>query len=356
MSYQLFIPGPVEVAPKTYQALTTPVFGHRSSDFVALYRSIQPRLQQLFYTQDPVFISTSSAWGIMEGCIRNLVEKRVLNCMCGAFSDKWHDVSKRCGKPASPLQFEWGHPVDPEAIRKELTTGQYDALTLVHNETSTGTMSPLPEIMEVVCAFPEVLSIVDAVSSLSAVPIEKDAWGIDVLLTGSQKALALPPGMSLFSVSQRALKRAATLEGRGYYFDFMEFLKNHEKGMTPSTPVIPLIFSLRSVLDDIFSEGLENRYARHDRLNQHVCDWAEKQGLTLFPHPRYASKTLSCIRNTRNLDIAALNQALKERFQFVIDEGYGKLKHKTFRISNMGNAPVGELLHHLDALIVASKA
>ncbi len=354
MHYKLFIPGPVEVSPKTYQALATPVFGHRSSDFVELYQSLQPGLKKLFHTENPVFISTSSAWGVMEGCIRNLVSKRVLNCMSGAFSDKWFDVSKRCGKEASPLKFEWGQAVDPEAIRKELATGQYDTLTLVHNETSTGTMNPLPEIMSVLQEFPDVISIVDAVSSLSAVPIKMDEWGIDVLLTGSQKALALPPGMALFSVSQRALKHAATLKGRGYYFDFLEFLKNHERGMTPSTPVLPLIFGLRSTLEDIRAEGLENRYARHARLNAKVHKWVKKHGFALFPDPAYASKTLSCIRNTLDLDIAALNKALKTRFNCVIDEGYGKLKGKAFRISNMGNETdqtISELLDNLDTLV-----
>lgn len=358
MPYKLFIPGPVEVSPKTYKALTQPVFGHRSPEFVELYQSIQPDLQKLFYTENPVFISTSSAWGVMEGCIRNLVGKQVLNCMSGAFSDKWFDISQRCGKPASPLKFEWGQPVDPEAIRKELATNRYDTLTLIHNETSTGTMNPLSEIMEVVREFPDVLSIVDCVSSFSAVPIKMDELGIDVLLTGSQKALALPPGMALFSVSERALTHAATIPGRGYYFDFVEFLKNHEKGMTPSTPVIPLIFGLRSILEDIRSEGLENRYARHARLNKKVHQWVEKQGLRLLPDPAYASKTLSCIRNTLNLDIPALNETLKKRFNCVIDGGYGKIKGTTFRISNMGNETdetIGELLNNLDTLIDAFK-
>ena len=354
MAYRLFIPGPVQVAPKTYQALSTPVFGHRSPEFVELYQSLQPGLQQLFKTKDPVFISTSSAWGVMEGCIRNLVGKRVLNCMCGAFSDKWHDVSKRCGKEADPLQFEWGCPVEPDALRKALGTGRYDAFTLVHNETSTGVLSPLADLMDVAREFPETLSIVDAVSSLSAVSIDKDALGIDVLLTGSQKALALPPGMALFSVSQRALDRAASVEGRGYYFDFLEFLKNHKKGMTPSTPVLPLLFGLRSVLEDINAEGLENRYARHARLNAKVHDWAARSGFSLFPEPAYASKTLTCLKNSRGVDLVALNSALKERFHCTIDTGYGKLKGKTFRISNMGidqDSVLDELFGCLDRLL-----
>jgi aspartate aminotransferase-like enzyme len=354
VSYKLFIPGPIEVSPAMFAAMSRPMVGHRSKDFVALYQSLQPDLQALFQTRDPVYLSTSSSWGVMEGAIRNLVAKRVLNCMNGAFSDKWHDVAKRCGKDAGALQFEWGQPVDPEAVRRELATGQYDAITLIHNETSTGTMSALADLMAAVREFPEVLSVVDCVSSFSVVPIAKDELGVDVLLTGSQKALALPPGLSLFAVSERARRRAATVPGRGYYFDFLEFHANHEKGMTPSTPCISLLNGLRAKLDEIKAEGAANRHARHARTNALVHAWAERHGFRLLPEKRFASKSLSCIRNTRNLDLDALNQALKRRYQAVIDTGYGKLKGKTFRISNMGDeteASIGQLLEQLDTLL-----
>ena len=198
---KLFIPGPVEVSPKTWAAFSRPMIGHRSEAFRKLYRSIHPRLQELFGTKQPVFLSSSSAWGVMEAAIRNLVRERVLCCMCGAFSDKWLDVAKRCGKQAEPLQVEWGQHIDPAALDSQLATGKFDAVTLIHNETSTGVMNPLPEICCLLAKYPDVLLIVDSVSSFSAVPIAMDALQIDVLLTGSQKALALPPGFALFSVS-----------------------------------------------------------------------------------------------------------------------------------------------------------
>jgi len=354
MSYKLFIPGPIDVSAETYAAMTTPVIGHRSPDFVELYNSVQPGLQKLFGTQDPVFISTSSAWGVMEGALRNVTQKKVLTCMCGAFSDKWNNVAKRCGKEAGALQVEWGKHIGPEDLRKELSSGEYDSVTLVHNETSTGVMNPLPEIMAVLKEFPDVISIVDTVSSCSAVPIPKDELGIDVMLTGSQKALALPPGMALFSVSQKALDRAAQVEDRGYYFDFHEFLKNHEKGMTPSTPVIPHIYGLRHQLGIFEAEGLENRYARHEELNDLVRAWVKRNGFELLPEEQYASRSLSCVKNTREVDIPQLNKLLKERHNCVIDGGYGKLKGKTFRISNMGNETretISELLANLDSIL-----
>lgn len=356
MSYKLFIPGPVEVSPKTYKAMTTPVVGHRSGEFVELYQSVQPGLQRLFYTKDPVYLSTSSAWGVMEGSIRNLVQKKVLNVCCGAFSDKWFNVSERCGKEAAKLQYEWGHPVDPEDIRKELQSGQYDVITLVHNETSTGTMNPLEEIMAVIREFPDVISVVDSVSSFSAVKIEKDALGIDVLLCGTQKALALPPGLALLSVSERARERAAQVEDRGYYFDFLEFHKNHEKGMTPSTPIIPLINALKSKLEDIEQEGFEERFDRHARLNAKVHAWIDKHGLDTLPPRQFASKSLSCVKNVHDWDIPAIIQYLKTNFNCVIDGGYGKLKGKTFRISNMGDETdqtIDDLLSWLDEAVKA---
>jgi aspartate aminotransferase-like enzyme len=332
--------------------MSQPMIGHRSTDFVALYQSLQPQLQALCYTKDPVYLSTSSAWGVMEGAVRNVTKKKVLNCMNGAFSDKWNDVAQRCGFPAGALKFEWGQPVDPEAVRRELATGAYDAITLIHNETSCGCMSDLAAVMAVIRQFPEVISIVDTVSSFSALPIKKDELGIDVLITGSQKALAMPPGLALLSVSKRALDRAATMTGRGYYFDFLEFQKNHEAGMTPSTPTISLIYALQSKLQDIQAEGVENRYARHARLNKMVRDHLFAKGFKLFPREGYGSVTLNCFANTLNLDLPALNKILKSKHQLVIDGGYGKLKGKTFRISNMGDetdATIAAMLKSFDA-------
>jgi aspartate aminotransferase-like enzyme len=351
---KLFIPGPVEVSEKTFRAFCSPMIGHRSADFKALYAGIQPQLQTLFGTAQPVFLSTSSAWGVMEGAIRNLVAKKVLNCMCGAFSDKWLDVSRRCGKDAAALQVEWGRPILPAQVDEALAAGGFDAVTLIHNETSTGLKNPLREIAAVVKKYPGVLLIVDTVSSFSTEPIPMDELGIDVLLTGSQKALALPPGLALFSVSERAFERAASLKDRGYYFDFLEFKKNQEQDMTPSTPVISHIYALRSKLEDIFAEGLEQRHARHRALNALVADWVRARGFDFFAAEGHRSTSLTCVKNTRALDVAAWIKRLRAKYHCVIDGGYGKIKGATFRISNMGDETeqtISELLAWLDDTI-----
>ena len=350
---KLFIPGPVEVSEKTLAAMTGPMIGHRSADFKALYRAIYPELQQLFQTRQPVFLSTSSAWGVMEGAIRSLVQKGVLNCMCGAFSDKWFDVSKRCGKQASPLQTEWGQPIDPQEVDGQLATGKFDAVTLIHNETSTGVMSPLLEISDVIRKYPGVIFIVDTVSSFSALPIPMDDLGIDLMLTGSQKALALPPGLSLFAASPQAFERAAQVNDRGYYFDLLEFKKNAEEYMTPSTPTIPHIYALKSKLEDIFSEGLENRYARHVQTNRLVHEWVKANGFDFFAREGYRSVTLTCIKNNREIDVAAFAKRVREEHGFQIDGGYGKIKGRTFRISNMGDESAETMYPLLAALTAA---
>ncbi|MGH7942803.1 MAG: pyridoxal-phosphate-dependent aminotransferase family protein [Limisphaerales bacterium] len=338
---KLHIPGPVEVSEKTFKALCSPMIGHRGQGFKDLYAKIQPQLQQLLTTKQWVYLSTSSAWGVMEGAVRNLVSKKVLNCMCGAFSDKWFDVSRKCGKQAQALQVNWGSPIRAEAIDQKLATGEFDALTVIHNETSTGVMSPLEEIAALKKKYPDVMFIVDAVSSMTAVPLKFDELGIDVLLAGTQKAFALPPGTAVLVCSPAALAKAATVKDRGYYFDFAEFQKNAEQSMTPSTPSIPHIHALSSKLDEFFAEGIDARYARHKRTNQMTRDWAKKHGFNLFADAGFESVTLTCVSNGarpggRTVDVAKLQKLTKDQ-GFLIDGGYGKIKGATFRVSNMGD-------------------
>jgi aspartate aminotransferase-like enzyme len=357
---KLHIPGPVEVSDKTFQAFRSPMIGHRGQGFKDLYGKMQPQLQKLLYTRQLVYLSTSSAWGVMEGALRNLVNKKVLTCMCGAFSDKWFDVAKKCGKEAEALQVDWGSPIRVEQVEKKLATGQFDALTLIHNETSTGVMSPLAQIAALKQKFPDVMFIVDAVSSMTATKLDFDTLQIDVLLAGTQKAFALPPGLAVFVCSPAALTRAAAMKDRGYYFDFVEFQKNAEQNMTPSTPSIGHVYALSSKLDDIFAEGLEARFARHQKLAQNTRDWAARHGFNFFPEPGFESVTLTCVSNGarpggRVIDVAKFQKLVKDK-GFLIDGGYGKIKGTTFRISNMGdetNESMAALYAAMDGAIAA---
>jgi len=347
---KLFTPGPVEVSRKTMEAFSRPVIGHRGDAFKNLYQELHPRLQELFGTKQPVFLSTSSAWGVMEGAIRNLVNRGVLCCMCGAFSDKWLDVARRCGKNADPLAVEWGKHIDHKKVDQALASGKFDTVTLIHNETSTGVMNPLPEICCTLAKYPEVALIVDTVSSFSAMKIEMGPLGIDVMLTGSQKALALPPGFSLFSVSEKGCARAEKQRNRGYYFDFVEFKKQQANWMTPTTPSIGHIYALRSKLDEIFEEGLANRYQRHARTNSLVHQWVKGSGFEFFADEGFRSRTLTCVKNNKGIDVLDLAKRLREKHHLVIDAGYGKLRGQTFRLSNMGDETEQTVSHLLDCL------
>jgi aspartate aminotransferase-like enzyme len=235
-----------------------------------------------------------------------------------------------------------------------LASGKFDAIALIHNETSTGVMNPLPEICGILAKYPDVTLILDTVSSFSAVPIAMDALGIDVMLTGAQKALALPPGFSLFSVSEKAFARAEKQKDRGYYFDFLEFKKQQSEFMTPSTPSIGHIFALQSKLEDIFAETLPTRFARHTRTNALVHDWVRRRDFEFFAEENFRSLTLTCVKNNRGIDVAKLVRDLREKHHLVIDGGYGKIKGQSFRLSNMGDETeetVSHLLACLDACL-----
>jgi aspartate aminotransferase-like enzyme len=349
MTKKLFIPGPVEVAPEILQAMATPMIGHRMPEYAVLHKGVKEKLRRLLATEEKVFLATSSAFGVMEGAVRNLVGKRCVNFCNGAFSDKWHEVTRRCGKEADAVKVEWGKPITPELVEEALATGRYDAMTLIHNETSTGVMSPLPEIAAVLRRYPEVVSIVDTVSSMSALRIPLDELGIDCCIFGVQKAFALPPGLAVFTAGAKALDRCRTVDGRGYYFDFLEFEAADLKDNTPSTPCISQIFAMDRQLDRMFAEGLENRWRRHLEMAQLVRSWVRERGFGFFPDEPYLSLTLTCAANSRNADLATLKKRLGER-GYAFDDGYGKIKGKTFRIAHMGDMQPADLVDFLGVI------
>jgi aspartate aminotransferase-like enzyme len=334
--------------------MSQPMIGHRGSEFETLYASLQPGLREIIGTTRPVYLSTSSAWGVMEASLKNLCQKKVLNLCCGAFSDKWFSVAKSMGIDADKIQAEWGQAIDPESVRAKLAEGGFDLVTLIQNETSTGVLNDVAAIAKVVKSFPGVLLVTDSVSALSAVPVDMDANHIDVVLAGVQKALALPPGLTVFAISEAALERAKSTSNRGYYFDFIEFEKNAVANNTPSTPAISLLFGLQHILGTIANEGLAARYARHAATNAQIHAWGDRHGFKNFAPEGFQSKSLTCFHTPEGFDLSAFIKSLKSKHGFVINGGYGKIKGLTFRISNMGNeteATMNELIAAMDDVL-----
>jgi len=345
----MFVPGPVDVAPEVLAQMAKPMLPHRSKEYEAIHRNAAEKAQKLFYTQHRVLIGTHSGSGMQEAGMRNLVSKDVLCCVNGAFSQRWYDVAVSNGKKADRLDAEWGKGISPADLREALLKKHYEAVSIVHNETSTGVENPLKELASVVKdVSPDTFILVDAVSSLGGSKIEMDAWGIDFLLTSSQKCLALPPGLSLAGVNDRALEKAATVENRGWYFDLLLMEKHRVKNSTAMTPVVSIVYALDYQLDRIFEEGLENRFSRHAAMSQRVYDWALANGMTPFAEQSCRSKTVATINNTLNLDIALLNKFLMEKHEMRISNGYGDLKGKTFRIATMGETT----LEDVDQLLI----
>ncbi|MEA3464462.1 MAG: alanine--glyoxylate aminotransferase family protein [Thermodesulfobacteriota bacterium] len=342
MAKKLYIPGPVEVSADVFAAMSAPMIGHRMPEYAELHASVTGQLQTLLNTKNPVFLVTSSAFGIMEGAVRNLVQKRCANFGNGAFSTKWHDVTKRCGIKADLFSAEWGQPITAAMVDNALASGDYDAMTMVHNETSTGVMSPLAEIAEVMKKYPYVSFIVDTVSSMTAVPIDVDALGIDICLAGVQKAFGLPPGLAVCATSRPALNKAKATPNRGYYFDFEEFEKNDLKHNTPSTPCISLIYGLDAQLKKMFVEGLNNRYQRHAKMAETTRNWMLQQGFGLFAAEGCRSNTLTSGCNDGRTDLEQLKKLAGER-GYAMDNGYGKIKNKTFRIPHMADMTMADL-------------
>ncbi|HEX7555003.1 MAG TPA: alanine--glyoxylate aminotransferase family protein [Leptolinea sp.] len=339
----MFVPGPVDVAPVVLAAQAKPMMPHRSKEFEEIFRRTAEKAQKLFYTQFRVFQGTSSGSGMQEAGIRNFVQEQVLSCVNGAFADRWYKCAIANGKQADKLEVAWGQAITPELLADALKKKSYEAVTIVHNETSTGVESPVKDLAKVVHEIsPDTLILVDAVSSLGGVKIEMDAWGIDFMLTSSQKCLALPPGLSLAAASDRAMKKAETVANRGWYFDLVLMEKHRLKDSTPMTPVMPLIFALDVQMDRILEEGLDNRFARHTAMAKRTQSWAIAHGMEPLAAEAYRSKTVSTIKNTKALDIAALNKFLLTKGMRIAN-GYGDLKDKTFRIAHMGEITMSDV-------------
>jgi len=345
---KLFIPGPVEVNKEVLEAMSKPMIGHRTQECSDLQRSATEKMKKLLYTDKMVLFSTSSGTGLLETAIRSCTAKKAIVFSVGAFGNRWYNIAQKNGIPADKHEVEWGNAITPEMVDEYLSTGKYDVIAITHNETSTGVMNPVYELSEVIKKYPDVVWIMDAVSSMSGAKIEVDKLGVDFCLASSQKAFAVPPGLAMASVSQKALDRAKKVENRGFYFDLLrleKYIKERDH-QYPSTPTIPHMYGIDKQLDRIIEEGIENRFKRHKEIAQYVRDWA-KEYFNIFADERYLSETVTCIENTRNIDIPKLNEKLRKR-NMVIANGYGKLKNKTFRIAHMGETTVEDLKELFD--------
>ena len=343
MHKRLFTPGPTQVRPEILKELATPQIHHRAPEFGELYAAIQPKLQEVLRTKNPVYLFTSSSTGAMECAVTNLVAKKCLNLVNGAFSKRWHEITAGNGVPCDAFSIDWDVAIKPEMVDEQLATGAYDAVTLVFNETSTGMQNPLEAIAKMMKEkYPDVFLLVDAVSGMAGAEILTDAWGLDFVLAGVQKAFALPAGLAVAAVSERALERSGTVPPRSYYFSIPLMHKSHLKNQTPSTPAIPHMYALNAQLDDMLAEGMAGRFARHAKMAGIVQAWAKKH-FDIYPEDGYWSPTLTTVKNTKEIDVARLIKTLADEYNLRISNGYGDIKGATFRIAHMGDTQVDEI-------------
>jgi len=342
---RLFIPGPVKVNDDVLQQLARPTLGHRGKEYAQLHAETVDMLKKILFTNQNVFLSTSSASGIWEAAIRNCVtaDETVLATCCGAFSDKWANIVKSCGRNVDELKVDWGKPILPEMLDEKLATGKYAAVTIVHNETSTGLTNPVYEISDMMKEkYPDILVFVDSVSGMVGLPLHFDRLGWDVTFTSVQKAFAIPPGLAVAVVSNRALEKSKDVPARGYYFDFQLIAKAAAKNQTLSTPAIPHIMALNYQCKKLVAEGMENVWQRHKQMADFVRAWA-KEKFDLFCDEKYASNTLTTVKNTRGINVAETINAIQEKHNTIFGNGYGKIKEKTFRIAHMGDITLDDL-------------
>jgi aspartate aminotransferase-like enzyme len=348
---RLLIPGPTEVGSQILQEQTRLMIGHRSKEFIELYGGITEKLAKFFELNETFKPTTTTSSGTLWFDIigRSIVKKKALCCINGAFSQRFGEILRCCGKQADWLEVEWGKVAKPDAIAERLETGEYDTLTVCHNESSTGARSPVAEIGKLLKNdYPEVVFAVDSVSSMGGDRTLPNEMGADVLFASTQKCFALPPGMAIAFVNDKALERAKEIPNRGGYTDLIEIFEFEKKHQTPFTPNISLLFALNKRMDLMLTETYPKIHKRHQEMAELTQKWA-KRHFEMFPEKGYESVTVSCIKNTQGKSVRDLNLKLAER-GLEISNGYGKLAEKTFRIGHMGEWTVPGIQAALDAI------
>lgn len=347
----LFIPGPVEVDLELLEMMSMPLIGHRSQPAKDCFVNICEGLKQLYLTEQHAFFENAPATALMEAGIRNLVRRRTLHVTCGAFSERWGKIAAACGREPTIVQKAWGEAVTPADLERALDAAgePFEAVCLTHSETSTGVLNPLAELAAVVRdKSPDTLILVDVVTSVGGAEVRFDDWGLDLAFAGTQKCLALPPGLVTYAVSERAVARAATIEGRGFLLDFAASPERFAKGETPATPCVPLAFALERQLERIEKEGLESRWARHLEMRDLTIAWGEEHGFPPFVAPAFRAPTVSTLTgDPERIDRVV---TVAKAAGFTVGKGYGKLKQDTFRVGHMGDHPVERVQELLDVI------
>jgi aspartate aminotransferase-like enzyme len=351
---KFFLPGPTEVKPDILATLTRPMISHRGSEIETMMTRIDERLQQVFRTSHPVFTVTSSATGLMEGGVRNTVQERLLCLVNGAFSKRFHKAAVNSGIPCDKLEVDFGAAHTPDMLADALKKTHYDVVSVVHSETSTGVLNPIRELAEVAHAAGDVVMVIDTVSSMAAAPIECGAWELDYVLTGSQKAIALPPGLAFCTANERIMNRAKASKIRGLYFDLVEIHTSWTKHQSPNTPAVSLLYALDAQLEQMMNEGMEARWARHAAMAQRTWQWVDEQrgkgrDLRVLAPDGYRSPAVTCISAPAGRTGPQIVSAMKAK-GFVITPGYGEAKDSMIRIGHMGEHTVDELNVLLAAL------
>ncbi len=352
---RFFLPGPTEVDDEVLEAQLKPMIGHRTKEQEAINESIQQNLRHVFRTTRPVYMSASSGTGLMEAAIRNGVRKKVLCLVNGAFSERFMKIAEACGATAVALKVEMGQYVSPELLREALAKDDYDSVTVVHSETSTGVLNPIEQLAEVVHEREDRVILVDSISGVGGAQVESDAWKLDFVFTGSQKALALPAGLAFGVAQESLLARAKTLPNRGIYFDFMELEKHIKGNQTPNTPALALLYAAELQLKRIATETIEKRWARHTQMSERTAQWIDemrKRGVELsnFAPAGYRAPCVTCIGVPPGGKTGAQVATEMLARSYTVSPGYGTLKDKTFRIGHMGDHTMAELNELLDVL------
>jgi len=346
----LFVPGPVDVPPEVLAAQARPILDPCSPGFTSLLEQVSTKARPIFNTTERIHLLNATADSLQETAVRSLINRRALACINGPYAERWAEIAEANGVTVDRLEAPSGQAISLEQMEDAVKYTNAEAVLIVHNEPATGVENPLAELTEIIHRIkPEMLVLVDAVTSAGGVPLEMDAWGIDFLFTLSAGCLALPPGLALAAFSPRARKKAAQVKNRGWHSDLLRWDAMCTPGAESFVPPISIIYALNAQLDRINLEGWDERFARHVFLANRLAEWTQQNSLEILAAPAVRSNTITVIENNRGIDLDALNTFLLKK-GLRIAGGYGLLKSRTLRIAHMGEIKMSDMEALLTAL------